>query len=123
MALQKTRATRIGRISEMELQVRAEELGVQPFDILLLFAKGDSEALGYDPDPETGLPPAIPPKYRLAAAQEACKYLYPQLKSVEVTGDAEKPVEQKHTLVTDYLEVMEAAVRAGKNDPVNDDAD
>lgn len=120
MALQKTGSTRFGRISTMELNVRAEELGVSPFDILLLFAKGDSEALGYDPDPDTGLPPEISPKYRLAAAQEACKYLHPQLKSVEVTGDPEKPVEQKVSLINDLLNEMEDEVRSGRNDPVQE---
>lgn len=58
----------------------AARLGVDPFEILCLFAKGDWKKLGYlNPD-------AITPHARLEAASDACKYLYSQKRSVELSN-------------------------------------
>jgi hypothetical protein len=69
------------------------ELGVDPFEILLYFAKGDWKALGYD-TPSTqsftsaGIEyedPIITPELRLQAAKEACQYVLPKRKATEMT--------------------------------------
>jgi len=71
--------------------------GIDPFEILILFAKGDYQALG--------LKKPIPPEMRQKSATAALPYIYPQLKSTESTvtadvsntfkkGDFEKYVRQ-----------------------------
>lgn len=65
-----------------ELRDIADRLGVNPFEVLLLFAKGDWKALGYKkrkyaPDPE------IHPSIRARAAAEANQYLHPKRKAIE----------------------------------------
>ena len=54
---------------------RAEELGVDPFELLLYFAKGDAEKLGYK---------SISIDLRLIAIKEACQYIYSKKKAIEV---------------------------------------
>lgn len=61
----------------------AEKLGVDPFNILLLFAKNDWQTLGYKK------PDAIDPNLRARCAQEASKYLYAQRRSIEHSGEVE----------------------------------
>ncbi len=63
-----------------ELIEKAEELGVDPFEVLLMIAKGDCEGLGI----KTG---GISLSERLKAAAEAAQYLFPKLRGVEHTGD------------------------------------
>lgn len=58
----------------------ADRLGCDPFEILVHFAKGDADALGYDGG-------TIPPDMRLQAAKEASQYLYPKRKAVEHSGE------------------------------------
>lgn len=62
-----------------ELHDKAFELGVNPFEVMLLFAKGDHEALGYK------VP--IPMDLRLNAAKEATNYLYSKKRSITVKND------------------------------------
>lgn len=77
------------------LAIRAKELGVDPFEILLLFAKGDWKALGYEaecyfsekPDGAVKMGYVISPEMRVVAAKEAAKYLYPHRKSIEHKSD------------------------------------
>ena len=57
------------------LHDKAEQLGVDPFEILLLFAKGDWKTLG-EVD-------GIPTSVRADCAAEACAYLYTRLKPTE----------------------------------------
>lgn len=75
-----------------ELFELAEEIGVNPFEVMLFFAKGDWKGLGYEAksfisgysnsgDPIEKL--YISSDQRLEAAVQASKYLYPQLKSIE----------------------------------------
>jgi len=84
------------------LKEKACELGVDPFEILLLFAKNDWEALGYKSQKITVFSKhydpvevdVISPEIRLKAAAEASQYLYPKLKTIEakVTADPNEPI-------------------------------
>lgn len=73
----------------------AKRLGVDPLEILLRFAAGDWKGLGYEDSTRvesagmgvTITVDVISPELRKSAAREACKYLYPQLKSVEHKSD------------------------------------
>lgn len=72
----------------------AESLGVSPFEILLLVAKGDWKALGIplieikkDGQLVETKNPVIDIETRVQAAKEACKYLHPQRKAVELSTD------------------------------------
>jgi hypothetical protein len=51
-----------------------ERLECNPFEILILFAKGDTETLKVS---------EISPDLRLRAAKDACDYLFPKRKAVE----------------------------------------
>lgn len=53
------------------------ELGIDPFEILLLFAAGDWKRLKYDQ--ETLIEPSI----RVQAAGKACEYLHAKRKTIE----------------------------------------
>lgn len=76
------------------LQELTDKLGVDPFQVLLLFAKGDWKALKYEaecyfsekPDGAVKMGYVISPELRQKSAADACKYLYPQLKAVEHSG-------------------------------------
>lgn len=70
-----------------------EQLGVDPFDILLFFAKGDWKSLGYEAASTTSFTsagieyeePIIKPELRMHAAKEACQYVLPKRKATEMT--------------------------------------
>lgn len=70
-----------------------EALGVDPFEILLHFAKGDWKALGYEQATRTYFTAAgieaeeeiIKPELRMHAAKEACQYVLPKRKATEMT--------------------------------------
>lgn len=74
---------------------KANELGVDPFEILLRFASGDWKGLGYDEEKyvhsanENGTfyKYTIEPATRAKCASEACQYLHPKRKAVELTGE------------------------------------
>jgi hypothetical protein len=79
----------------LPLREKANELGVDPFEVLLRFAKGDWEGLGYHEEKEVvGYSQSgdaiedytITPETRMQAAKSACEYLYPKLKAVEHSG-------------------------------------
>lgn len=86
-----------------ELLMRAQEFGIDPFDCLMHIVNGDWKALGYDSptkvvETENGVfhTDIIELKDRLIAAKEACSYLYPKKRAVEVTpgeGTAQTLVE------------------------------
>lgn len=76
----------------LPLEKKAKQLKVDPFEILLHFAKGDWDALGY-PSPtrlivtKSGAKfevDVITPEHRLKAASEACQYLHPKRKAIQV---------------------------------------
>lgn len=78
-----------------DLFEKAEELGVNPFEILLRFAKGDWAGLGYNSPTKTisagmGITievDQIDSEIRMQAAAKACEYLFPKRKSIDVTSD------------------------------------
>lgn len=88
---------------------KAEELGVDPFEIMLLFAKGDWETLGYPQEKyiksitEMGSVEEfhVTPEARLSAAEKACQYLYAKRKAIEHSNDDENPVTFNFTLSDD----------------------
>jgi hypothetical protein len=68
----------------------AQANGVDPLDILMKFAKGDWQGLGYTKGTKTVYTEAgaieedlIGPSERIQAAKEAAQYLYPKKKSIE----------------------------------------
>lgn len=68
------------------LQEKTQELKIDPFEILLYFAAGDWEALGYEAEKaitENGVKYTIEPSVRARCAAEACSYLYPKRKALE----------------------------------------
>jgi len=78
---------------------RAEALGVDPFEVLLYVAKGDWKALGYKKGTvkagqfgsyEVDL---ITLKDRMFAASDACQYIHPKRKAVELTGKGGGPLD------------------------------
>lgn len=69
---------------EEGLHEKAKRLGVDPFEVLCLFAKGDHKALD-EPFP-------IDPRLRLRAAGEAAEYLYPKRRAIEMTGKDGSPI-------------------------------
>ncbi len=88
------------------VHMKAEELAIDPFEVLLMFAGGKWQELGYN------RPEDISAGLRAKCASDACKYLYPQLRAVEVSGSGGGPVEMKMGLVDDLLKAMEANVRS-----------
>lgn len=76
----------------LKLIDRAEKLKVDPFEILLLFAKGDWAALGYDTGviikesangESTFMEYTISPELRAQCAEKACQYIHPKRKAIE----------------------------------------
>jgi hypothetical protein len=77
-----------------DLMAKCDELGVDPFEVLLHFAKGDWKTLGYET--ETRLVSTsehgdiyentITPELRAKAAKDACEYLFPKRKAIEHSG-------------------------------------
>lgn len=75
------------------LQEKAKELGCDPFVVLMHFAKGDYEALGYREyetktfkDGSTCEMLTISPELRQKSASDAAQYLYPKRKAIEHSG-------------------------------------
>lgn len=71
----------------------AEEMGVNPLEVLLLFAKGDWKALGYDSatrvtqdGDNVKYEYHVEPSVRMKAAESACRYIFPTQKAVELSG-------------------------------------
>lgn len=76
----------------------ALELGVDPFKILLYFAKGDWASLGYSSSTREVVSKGviieqevITPEIRVNAAKEAAQYIHPKRKAVDEMGKAEEP--------------------------------
>lgn len=74
-----------------DAQAKAKELGIDPFEVLLLFASDNWEALGYPSasfvksfkDGSTQEVDRISPELRMAAARDATQYLLPKRQAVE----------------------------------------
>jgi hypothetical protein len=67
---------------------KATALGVDPLQVLLLFAKGDAEGLKLKPGEE------VTADQRLKAATEASQYLYAKRRAQEISGPNGEPVEE-----------------------------
>lgn len=82
----------------LSLKERARELGVDPFVILLMYAKGDWKGLGYSSPTKLVASKSgecyevdvITTDHRLKAAAEACQYLHPKRKAIEGSLDLGK---------------------------------
>lgn len=75
------------------LAEKAKELGVDPFEVMLLFAKGDWKALGYEKEfiekmgkDCVNYEYVIDPAVRAKMASEASQYLHAKRKSIEHSG-------------------------------------
>ena len=87
-------------------EARAEELGIDPFAVLLLLA-GDRWAELHPGEPETdaeGRRRHVPLELRLKAAKEAAAFLHPKLKAVEHAAANENPLAH-------YMAMDEGALR------------
>lgn len=88
--------------NRQELLDKAKELGVDPFEVLLRFAKSDWKGLGYEsPDHVVGktqrgeeiIVDRISPELRARCAADAAQFMLPKLKAIEVEDKNEfKPV-------------------------------
>lgn len=82
------------------MEERAQALGCDPFEILLLFAKGDWEALGYDSKERVAsitdngviMEYTISPQLRQKSAKDAADFIYPKLRAIEVSDSEGKDV-------------------------------
>lgn len=85
-----------------ELHELMDKVGCNPFEILILFAKGDYEALGY---PKYFFKQigenvieelSISPELRQKSAKDACEYLFSKRKAIEhkIEADKEMSLEQ-----------------------------
>lgn len=74
-----------------DLFAKAQSMGVDPFEILLHIADGNRMALDLDDEDGNGKP--IGPELRAAAAREVLKYMYPTMKSAEVSGPNGTPLD------------------------------
>lgn len=81
------------------LMEKCEKLGCDPFEILLRFAMGDWQGLGYESrqelkytseDGSAVYEDVISPELRQKSAKEASEYLYPKRKAVELSSDEDK---------------------------------
>ena len=91
-----------------ELEKKAHDLGVDPFKILLLFAKGDWEALNYPGETTRTVTKFgmveklnISVEVRMKAAAEACQYINPKLKSIEGHLEVNEGVKRPLAHLTD----------------------
>jgi hypothetical protein len=100
-----------GSASKITLSIKekSEQLGCDPFEILLHFAKGDWKALGYESDHilkpggggEVFPVPMISAEMRLKAASDACQYLYPKRKAIEGSLNVTDPTHRPLAHLTD----------------------
>lgn len=101
-----------------DAQALAEKLGINPFEILLRFAAGDWEGLGYDSPTITQVAahgqvievPVIEPDTRRKAASDAAPYLHPKLKNIEHTGKDGGPIETNALVVSRVAALSDEAL-------------
>lgn len=117
----KTGGRRPGSINKatLDLQRISEELGINPFEILLHYASGNWKELGFNEEYETRPSRGggsyqiltIDPAVRVKAAAHACEYLYPKRKSIEVIQSPPETPKQEKKTFTDFCKA------AGYPDP------
>lgn len=90
-----------------EAQQLCEKLQCDPLEILIHFAKGDWEALGYGSPEKTRMvndtvviEPTISPELRNASARAACEYVYPKRKAIEQSFSDDAITEIERTIIT-----------------------
>lgn len=91
----------------------AEKLECNPFEVLLHFAKGDYQALGYEErqfktygtgeDSYTIDELTISPELRQKSAKDACEYLFPKRKAIEHSFNPNSLDDQELILETQRL--------------------
>lgn len=92
----------------IDAQTLAAKLGINPLEILLRFADGDWEGLGYESATVTEVTangmavevPVIEPDTRRKAAADATPYLHPRLKNIEHSGPGGGPIETASIVVS-----------------------
>lgn len=75
----------------IDAQAKAEELGIDPFEILLLYAAGKWKELGYESQTKTIKTKSgstyesdiIGPELRMNAARDATNYIFAKKKAIE----------------------------------------
>ena len=79
--------------SSLPLLEKANALGIDPFEILLYFAKGDWKKLGYSKGKRkvsagmtTIMVDVIEPELRASAAKSACEYIHPKRKALDISS-------------------------------------
>lgn len=83
--------------NSLPIEELAKALNIDPFEVLLRFAAGDWKGLGYDNEVYFSESPegdgkqikmgyVIKPEVRQKAASDACQYLYPKKKAIELSG-------------------------------------
>lgn len=113
----------IPNVKTRRLEEIAERLGVCPFEVLCLFAKGDYLALGYKEEKYVAsvsqngetIKYTIDPTVRAKCAAEAANYLYPKRKAIEISGNDGAPIEARVSLtLEDRIAMVKAARNSGK---------
>ena len=114
-SLIKSRGRKVGSKNKdkFELDLICSKYPIQPFEGLMKVINGDWKALGYEnecyfsekADGSVKMGYVISPQMRLDAMREAAKYLYPQKRSIEMSGtldvtneEREREVEQLKTI-------------------------
>lgn len=76
--------------STTRLRELAEKHKCDPFEVLLMFAKGDYQGLGYEKERTVSVSEfgevrelTISPELRQKSAKDACKFLEPELKAID----------------------------------------
>lgn len=98
---------------KFELDQICRKYKVQPFEGLMKVINNDWAGLGYDnecfhiekPDGSVKMGYVISPQMRLDAMKEAAKYLYPQKRSIEMSGSLEVNNEEREREV-EQLKVL-----------------
>lgn len=95
------------RVKTLFVENMAREMGIDPFEILLLYAAGDWKKLGYKS--ETVIKQygesvqeeyTISPELRMSAAGKCCEYLYPKRKATEISISDETVTNITRTILT-----------------------
>jgi hypothetical protein len=97
------------------LRAYCEHLGVDPHEFMAqLLANNEVITLGVD---EHGTPmaqPAVPIAIKFQAAKELASYLEPKLRSVELTGDPDRPLNHVVDVKTTLREALDKAYAASE---------
>ena len=94
-----------------QLWAYCAQLGVNPHHYLAdLLADTSEVAIGVDPEGRPIMAPAVSVQLKFQAAKELAQYLAPKLRSVELTGDVDKPVQV--AVATSLVQALQRAYGA-----------